>query len=191
MSSTTMATTPPPTTSKLSSFDRIIMVGGFVLTTVFTSYFGFVAQDRSAECQAIRTQRLADVERFRTVAADFEPLVDDYMGKALHGHNADASKKAVLLNLRQQRTRLAYVTPYLNIDGKETAKRFDDAVVNFVVEAEKNPTGTKLGPLYQELEYIFDNSQSLITASNRATGMDNIQVTTGRFWKRTLTCSES
>jgi hypothetical protein len=30
--------------------------------------------------------------------------------------------------------------PHLNATGKQKAERFDTAVVNFVVEAEKNPT---------------------------------------------------
>jgi len=167
------------------------MVAGFVLTTLITSYFGFVAQDRSAECQAVRNQRLSDVDRFRSVATEFEPLVDAYMGAALHGKDTTTAKSALLLNLREQRARLAYVAPYLDAKGKESAKRFDEAVVNFVVESDKNPTGVNVGPLYQELDYIFANSQDLIAASNRATGMDSIQIMTGRFWKRTLTCSES
>lgn len=186
-----MAAAPPPPSTKLAGVDRLLLAAGFVLTTVVTSYVGFVAQDRSAECQTVRTQRIADVERFRTVAAEFEPLVDDYMGRALHGQDATNAQKAVLQNLRQQRAKLAYVTPYFDGNGQEKARRFDAAVVNFIVEAEKNPTGTKLGPLYQELNYIFANSQDLIAASNRATGMDSIKVTTGRFWKRTLTCSET
>ncbi|MBB5699994.1 hypothetical protein [Sphingomonas yantingensis] len=181
----------PPQTAKLSGWDRLLMVGGFLATTICTSYFGFVAQDRTAECQSIRTQRLGDVERFRTVAAEFEALVPNYMQAALRGKDTTASRTAVLLNLRQQRAKLAFVVPYLDADGKESARRFDEAVVNFVVEADKNPTGVNVGPLYQELSYIFENSQDLIAASNRATGMDNIQVTTGRFWKRTLTCSDS
>ena len=186
-----MISTPPPSTSKLSGFDRTLLVLGFVGTTLVTSYVGFVAQDRTAECQTIRSQRLSDVERFRTVAAEFEPLIAAYMGDALHSRDPSDSKKAVLLNLRQQRAKLAYVVPYLDADGQEKAKRFNTAVVNFVVAADGNPTGVNVGTLYQELSYIFANSQDLIAASNKATGMDSIQIASGRFWKRTLTCSEN
>lgn len=191
MSGSVATPIPPSTTSRLSALDRALLAAGFALTTLVTSYVGFVAQDRSAECQAIRTQRMNDVDRFRSVATEFEPLVDTYMDAALHGKDTTAAKSAVLLNLRQQRARLAYLEPYLDAKGKESAKRFDEAAVNFVVESDKNPTGIDVGPLYQELNYIFANGQDLIAASNRATGMDSIQITTGRFWRRTLTCSES
>jgi hypothetical protein len=185
-----MAATPPATKTKLSIFDRGLIVLGFVLTTAFTSYFTFVTQDHAAECQAIRNQRLADVDRFRTVASDFEPLVRTYMGDALHGNPTTISKKAVVLNLTQQRAKLQYIVPYLDANGRADAKKFDDAIVNFVVASDRNPTGVQTGPMYQQLEYILVGSQDLIAASNRATGMDSINVTTGRFWKRTLNCAE-
>lgn len=176
-----------PISSRLSKTDRLLIGAGFVLTTVVTSYVGFIAQDRAAECQAIRDQRIAEVERFRTVAGEFEPLVSAYMGDALEGNPSVGSKAAVLLNLRQQRARLAYVSPFLDADGKEAAQKFDEAVVNFIVESNEDPTGAQMGPLYQELNYIFASSQDLIDASNRATGVD------GRgpsFWKNLVNCAE-
>lgn len=182
--------TPPPAVAKLSIFDRGFLLLGFVLTTMFTSYFAFVTQDRTAECQSIRTQRLNDVDRFRAVAVLFEPLIRTYMGDALHGRPTEKSKTAVVANLNEQRARLAYVEPYLDAGGKEKAKRLTTAIENFIAESDKDPTGVQVGPLYQELAYIFENSKELIVASNRATGMDNINVSTGRFWKRTLSCSE-
>lgn len=177
--------------TRLGRWDRAIIIGGFVLSTAITSFFAFVTQDRTAECQAIRNQRIADVERYRSVAVEFEPLVADFMGKALRGMDASESKKAVLSNLREQRSRLQYVVPYLDPAGKKTAQRFDDAAVNFVVEADKNPTGVAVGPLYQELSYIVSNSQDLVSATNRATGLSNIELTSGRFWRRTINCSET
>ena len=189
------AAPPPPGKASLAThlggWDRAIIVIGFVLTTAVTSVVAFVTQDRTAECQAIRSQRIADVDRFRSVAVEFEPLVADYMGKALHGGDVTASKKAVLSNLREQRSRLQYVVPYLDASGKVTAKRFDDAAVNFVVEAEKNPTGVAVGPLYKELAYIVGNSQDLVAATNRATGLSNIEITSGKFWRRTINCAET
>jgi hypothetical protein len=125
------------------------------------------------------------------VAAEFEPLVSDYMGRALHGQEATAARKAVEANLQQQRAKLAYVKPYLDDNGKASAQRFDDAAIQFILQSRKNPTGVQTGPMYQELEYLFGNSQDLIAASNRATGMENIKLTSGAFWKRTLTCSSS
>lgn len=185
-----MASSPPATT-KLSIFDRSIIMLGFVLTTAVTTYFSFVSQNHAAECQSIRGQRLSDVDRFRAVAVLFNPLVRDYMGDALKGRDTTKSKKAVVDNLNEQRARLAYVAPYLNSDGQEKAKRLSTAIENFIAAADKNPTGVHVGPMYQELSYIFDNSNDLIAASNRATGMDSINLTTGRFWKRTLNCSDA
>lgn len=182
--------TPPPAVAKLSIMDRSLLALGFALTTAVTSYFAFVSQDRAAECQSIRTQRLSDVDRFRAVAVQFDPLVRSYMGDALYGRNTEKSKSAVVDNLNEQRSRLAYVEPYLNSEGQEKAKRLTTAIENFITKSDKSPTGVQVGPMYQELAYIFENSKDLIAASNRATGMDNINVTTGRFWKRTLNCSE-
>lgn len=188
MSASVAPPMPSQTSSRLSTTDRILIGVGFLLTTIITSYAGFVAQDRAAECQAIRDQRITEVERFRAVATEFEPLVSAYMGDALHAKPTASSKAAVLLNLRQQRARLAYVVPFLDAEGKEAARKFDEAVVNFVVESNNNPVGTDLGPLYQELNYIFSNSQDLIEASNRATGVDGEGVP---FWKSLVDCSEA
>ncbi len=191
MSGSVASPIAPPATARLSTLDRVLIAAGFLATTLVTSYVGFVAQDRAAECQAIRSQRLTDVNNFRSVAVEFEPLVSNYMRAALRGQNAEAAKKAVVLNLRNQRSRLDYVIPYLDADGVEAAKRFNTAAVNFVVESDNNPTGVNVGPLYQELNYIFANTQDLIKASNRATGMEAIQVSTGSFWKRTVSCSDT
>lgn len=183
--------TPPPVITKLSKFDRFMIALGFILTTCVTSYFAFVSQDRAAECQSIRTQRLGDVDRFRTIAVQFDPLARTYMGNALKGKDTSISKVAVINNLNEQRARLKFVAPYLNADGQEKAKRLSTAIENFIAESDKNPTGVNVGPMYQELSYIFENSEDLIAASNRATGMDNISVSTGRFWRKTLNCAEA
>lgn len=129
---------PPPTTAKLSLFDRLLILFGFLATTSVTSYFAFVSQDRAAECQSIRTQRLSDVDRFRAVAVQFEPLVRTYMGDALHSRDTKASKVAVVANLNEQRARLAFVEPYLSAEDKEKASRFTKAAENFIVEADKS-----------------------------------------------------
>ena len=181
----------PPTTARLATRDRVLIGLGFLVTTILTSLAGFYTQDRAAECQAIRSQRLTDVNNFRSVAMEFEPLVAAYMGAALRGQNAEAAKKAVVLNLRNQRARLTYVVPYLDADGAVAAKRFETAAINFVVESGKNPTGVNVGPLYQELNYIFANSQDLVDASNRATGMKAGEVSSVRFLKRTISCSDT
>jgi hypothetical protein len=183
--------TSPPTITRLAKFDRLMIGLGFLATTCVTSYLTFVSQDRAAECQSIRAQRIIDVDRFRTIAVQFDPLVRTYMGDALKGRTTSTSKAAVVNNLNEQRSRLAYVEPYLSTDGKEKAKRLSTAIENFIAESDKNPTGVNVGPMYQELSYIFDNSKDLIAASNRATGMDNINVSTGRFWRKTLNCSDS
>ncbi len=182
--------TPPPAIAKLSKFDRSMIVLGFLATTSVTSYLAFVSQDRAAECQSIRSQRLSDVDRFRAVAVLFDPLVRTYMGDALKGRDTSKSKAAVVNNLNEQRSRLAFVESYLDADGREKARRLSEAIENFIAESDKNPTGVKVGPLYQELSYIFENSRDLIAASNRATGMESISVSTGKFWRKTLNCSD-
>jgi hypothetical protein len=182
---------PPPAIAKLSKIDRGIIALGFLASTGITSYLAFVSQDRAAECQSIRSQRLSDVDRFRTIAVQFDPLVRTYMGDALKGRETKDSRVAVVNNLNEQRARLAFVEPYLDADGREKSKRLSIAIENFIAESDKNPTGVNVGPMYQELSYIFENSTNLIAASNRATGMDTINVSTGRFWKKTLNCSDA
>ena len=175
------ATAPPPTATRLAGLDRFLIGIAFLASTVVTASAAFIAQDRTAECQAIRSQRITEVENFRAVASNFEPLVSTYMGDALKGRNVDTSKGAVLLSLRQQRAKLAYVKPHLDEAGRIYAQRFDEAVVNFVVKADDNPTGVNVGPLYQELNYIYLNNQKLIEATNRVTGMDNKSASAGSF----------
>lgn len=159
--------------SGLNWGDRIWIGVGFVLTTILTSSITFMAQDRAAECQAVRNERLSEVREFRAIAVQFEPLVAAYMGQALRGQDAKSAKTAVIANLNSQRSKLAYIEPYLDKDGQLIALQFKKAAENFIVESNRNPTGVNVGPLYQELAHIFADSQDLIAATNRTTGTDD------------------
>ena len=186
-----MNTTSSRDAARLSKFDRLILISGFIATTLVTSAIGFVSQDRSAECQLVRSQRVADVERYRSVASDFEPLIRVYFGDLAKDVETASSRRKVVDNLVQQRAKLQYVVPHLDVAGKESARRLDTAITNFILEADKNPDFVEAGQLYQELAYILENNQSLVAATNRATGLAGIDVMTGRFWRRTFNCAEA
>lgn len=176
--------------AKLSVADRVLLALGFLCTTVITSYVGMVSQDRAAECQAIRTQRQADVQRFRDVAVGFDKPLYDYMRRAVNSGDTTTSRAAVIANLTDQRARLQYVIPYLDKTGVLHAQRMKDAIENFIILANKDPKGVQVAPLYKEYEYMLENGPPLLEATNRATGMESITLTSGRYWWGTLSCAK-
>jgi hypothetical protein len=194
-----MASTPNPAPSsappgasanaRLSWWDRGIIILGAIATTLLTSYFNVVTQERTTECNNIRAQRQADVQRFRDAAVGFDKPLNAYMHDAVNSKPTTKSREAVINNLTDQRARLRYVMPYLDEVGQKHAKLTIEAIENFIIIAQKDPKGIQVGPLYQEYEYILENSQPLLEATNRATGMQNVKLNSLRYWFGTLSCS--
>jgi len=157
--------------NSLSSFDRTLLALGFVFSTGLTVGLNYLASDKAAEKQAVRSVELEQVSSFTKQSQQFEVLARAYTGDLLKHRDTEKSGKALQDHLQQQRILIQDLEAYLSPADRAIADRYSDAIVNVITAIDDKPAPESAGPLFQELEYIFDNKVDLQAALNRRVGL--------------------
>ncbi|QBX37207.1 hypothetical protein E4M02_02670 [Brevundimonas sp. S30B] len=112
---------------------KTLVVAGFISATLFTTVAGGLVTHwvgiRSVQHQAHLSERSAQIERFRTAAEAFDPLVVAFVSEVRDGRLRQSTKDAIKANLLQQRSALESAESLLADQDRDLAVSYVEALV--------------------------------------------------------------